>query len=99
MTKNIGVCKGRHDIPAVTCGYVFPHEIPAEMLVNPLALEEEALSKLNSLLSGNTNVNIYVSGLTVAVMATVNACKALGVKVTLMHFNRENGEYYPQEIK
>jgi hypothetical protein len=99
MTKNIGVCKGRHEIPSVTGGYIFSREIPAEMLVNPLALEDEALNNLSNLLSGNTDVNLYVSGLTVAVMATVNACKALGLKVTLMHFNRENGEYYPQEIR
>ena len=41
---------------------------------------------------------IYVTGLTVAVMAAVNAARALCESVVLMHYDRESGQYYPQKI-
>lgn len=47
-----------------------------------------------------TELVIYVTGLTVAVFATVNAAKALEfAKITLMHFDRESGQYYPQLVR
>ena len=45
-------------------------------------------------------LEIYVTGLTIAVFAIVNAAKAWGFeKITLMHYNRESGQYYPQEVR
>lgn len=41
---------------------------------------------------------IYVTGLTVALVAVINACLRVGISVTLMHFNRETGDYYPQDV-
>ena len=41
-------------------------------------------------------LHLYVTGLTPAVMAVVNVCIALGVHLTLMHYDRETGEYIPQ---
>ena len=45
------------------------------------------------------SVDLYVTGLTVALVAVLNVCRQEGVDVTLWHFNRETGEYYPQEVK
>lgn len=45
------------------------------------------------------HVNLYVTGLTVALIAALNACRDNGVTVTLWHFDRESGEYYPQDVR
>lgn len=44
-------------------------------------------------------INLYVTGLTVALVAVLNVCKQEGVKVTLQHYNRETGKYYSQEVQ
>ena len=45
------------------------------------------------------HVNLYVTGLTVALIAALNACRDNGLTVTLWHFDRESGEYYPQDVR
>lgn len=51
------------------------------------------------LICRDLTVNLYVTGLTVALIAALNVCRVLGLKVTLYHYNRETGSYYPQEVK
>lgn len=41
---------------------------------------------------------LYVTGLTVALVAAINACMRVGISITLMHFNQESGDYYPQDV-
>lgn len=47
----------------------------------------------------NADCIIYVTGLTVAVMAVVKAAFDSFDGVVLMHYNRESGQYYEQRIK
>ena len=42
---------------------------------------------------------IYGTGLTVALVAVINACLRVGISVTLMHYNRDTGSYYPQDVR
>lgn len=45
------------------------------------------------------DVVIYVTGLTAALIAALNACATLGVQsVTLMHFNKATGTYFNQKV-
>ncbi len=46
-----------------------------------------------------SKLNLYVTGLTVALVAVLNVTRELGIEVTLYHFNRETGEYYPQKVR
>src|SRR5690554_465878 len=41
---------------------------------------------------------IYVTGLTVAVLAVVKAAKILFEEVVVMHYDRDKGTYYEQEM-
>lgn len=41
---------------------------------------------------------VYVTGFTPCIGAVVNACIANGWHLTLMHYDRESGEYLPQKI-
>lgn len=45
------------------------------------------------------HIDLYVTGLTVALIAVINCCVDEGIALTLWHFNRESGEYYPQQVK
>lgn len=87
------LCEGRHNISEAVDGAIFENEL------NPLAvevMEEFALRKLESL--DLEKLNLYVTGLTVALVAVLNACHRLNIKVTLYHYDRESGEYYPQRV-
>lgn len=44
-------------------------------------------------------VNIYVTGLTIALISALNVCSDLGVKVTLYHWDYLKKDYFPQEIR
>ena len=89
--RKLGLCVGRHEIAGVN-EYIYPNEL------NPLDLngmEQQAKSKL----AGVSELTLYVTGLTIALICVVNVCKELNIKLTLMHYNRDNGDYYPQEVK
>jgi hypothetical protein len=43
-------------------------------------------------------LRLYVTGLSVALVAVINVCRWMGVDLTLLHFDRESGEYYPQMV-
>lgn len=47
---------------------------------------------------GCRDLVVYVTGLTAATAAVIAACAANGVHLTLMHFDRDSGDYKPQVI-
>lgn len=92
-TASMELCKARHNTPA-TDGAIFETE------VNPLdvpTLETQARECLENL--NITKLNLYVTGLTVALIAVLNVARELNIKVTLWHYNRETNDYYYQEVK
>lgn len=94
ITLNMGLCEGRHAIPQVTDGYIFPSE------VNPTdidALCDMACNKL-SLYDNEIAINLYVTGLTVALVTVINICRSNNIKLTLYHYNRDTNDYFPQEV-
>ena len=50
-------------------------------------------------LDPDLKINIYVTGLTVALIAALNVCRHEGLKVTLYHYDKESGEYFSQEVR
>lgn len=91
MTR-IGLCKGRHPMPVDN--YIFNDVVNP---LDPTGLEEEAKSVLSVL--DCSPIQLYVSGLTVALIAALNAAKVLEIEVVLMHFDRDNGTYYEQPVR
>lgn len=88
----LGLCQGRHEIPGLD-GYVFeeitdPTEVNSLLMHAKIKLDELQVEKLD----------LYVTGLTVALGAVIRACLDMDIPLTLYHFDRETGEYYPQEI-
>ena len=57
------------------------------------ACRREAYNKLKAL--DIKSLDLYVTGLTVALVSVLNACRQLGIVGTLYHYDREEGNYYP----
>lgn len=98
-TISIALCEARHDMPECVTGAIYPNT------VDPLDIAgiTETADVFMRDHSGDV-VNVYVTGLTVCTIAVVKAalmrlatdkpCPAL----TLWHFDRATGDYYPQTI-
>lgn len=81
------------------------HEMPLDMpaifksIDNVMDFEGMSAEAFHSLIDckGRTVV-IYVTGLTAAALAVANICNMLEVYPIFMHYNRDDGRYYPQFI-
>lgn len=94
VTASMSLCLGRHAIPEAVDGAIYPTE------VNPLEVDELEVKEMYILSAKHiTFLNLYVTGLTVALIAVLNICKELDIRVTLYHYDRESGKYYAQEVK
>ena len=87
----VGLCASRHSMPV--SGYIFPET------VDPMAFDamEQTASAFIDSMAGRDLV-VYVTGLTAATAAVIKVCALRGIGLTLMHYNRETGEYVPQKI-
>ena len=92
MKMRFGLIKGRHELPEVD-GYFFEGDVNP---LDPQGLEQEARKFLQSQ-PHIEEIDLYVTGLTVALIAAINVINPR-IKVVLYHFNRDTGEYYPQPV-
>lgn len=90
----VALCSGRHPIPQAVDGAIF-----GDVIDDPTNTIKMMMQARRALLNLEVKyVDLYVTGLTVALVAVLNAARALDISVTLYHYNRETGEYYPQEV-
>jgi len=97
MVKKVGLIKGRHALPPDVKDYIFEGALPSEHIVDNAWLTESAKKALLRL-GVRDEVLIYVTGLTQALIATLNACRAYGIKVYLMHYDRESKGWWAQGV-
>ena len=84
------LCDARHEMPE-NDGAIF------DTTIDPL--DVRGLERIaNRYVNGIEELTLYVTGLTVALVAVINACRIWNVKLTLMHYDRESGNYYPQKV-
>ena len=92
----MGLCRGRHDIPGVT-EYVYPNELdPANLGAIHEIARDMLIPKVEA---GMRHLNLFVTGLTVALVEVINFCRTHGIALTLWHYDRTLGLYYPQEVE
>lgn len=92
MKKIYALCEGRHQMSKKVEGAIFSNTL------NPLdidGMEKIASNKLEDV----QFLTLYVTGLSVALVAVINVCHQKGIELVLMHFDRVTGNYYPQEVK
>ena len=94
MTITVGLCASRHPMPVSE--YIFPETL------DPMAFDdmEKTASAFIAFIDGmaGNSLVVYVTGLTAATAAVIKVCALRGIGLTLMHYNRETGEYVPQKI-
>lgn len=98
-TINIGLCEGRHDIVVNNKRLKYFVFDKIEDVCNPKKIEEQAIESLNKFVTKDvTNINLYVTGLTVALISALNACKKLGITPKLFHYDKKKNKYFSQNI-
>lgn len=88
----VQLCEGRHECAGAKDGSIFPSVIDSP--TNTEYLEVYASIRLQ----GIKELNLFVTGLTVALVAVLNVCHEKGIKVTLWHYDRDTNDYFPQEV-
>lgn len=93
---HIGLCEGRHEIKQnngeALDGFIFSQvENPMDFL-NHFAVASAFFAKIKE-------CTLYVTGLTTLLTATLLAAEKAGVEsLTLMHYDRDSGNYLPQDV-
>lgn len=91
MHKTMVLCAARHEMPE-NDGAIFGTE------VNPLDIS--TLDRIaEERVEGLSELTLYITGLSVALVAVINACHKYNVVLTLMHYDRSSGCYYPQKVR
>ena len=90
-TYIFALCAGRHPIPGDPDA-IFPET------VDPLDLDGMFETAQRAIPVDCTDLKVYVTGLTVAMLTVVQVCLARGISLTALHFDRTSGEYYAQRV-
>ena len=92
----VALCESRHPMPEVVTGSVFGNECDFD-LGNLEVIAAEFIEREFGKIDGE--LVVYVTGFTPALVALINVCRKVGMsKLTLMHFDRNSGEYVPQNV-
>ena len=89
-TYSFGLCEGRHPMP-VREG-IFPQRVED---IRQDLLEKRADERIPQ---DCTHLEVYVTGLTIAMMAVVKVCARRGIHLTAYHFNNKYRMYTRQEV-
>lgn len=84
------LCAGRHTMPV-------DQAIFGE-IVDPTNIDELRQTAQAAIPEDCEALDLYATGLTVALLAVVQVCNDRGITLTVYHYNRENGEYFPQNM-
>lgn len=94
---NLGLCAGRHKIDGLY-DYIFDG-IEDVTDVNGIELEaSDSIDYILNSVSQVTHINLFVTGLTVALVAAIKEIQRRGITLTLWHYNRDSGTYFSQEL-
>lgn len=102
----VGLIKGRHNMPVSSYIFnevedMFDYELIREHIVYFINTEvgvKRAEDGIVYTSRGLKHLVVYVTGLTSVSCELVDVCNALGVPLTLMHYDRDTGDYRPQVL-
>lgn len=94
---SVALCESRHDIPEAIDGAIFPETIETPMDFD--ILREIASNSLTPAIKcGVKRINLYVTGLTPALLVVCNFLRENNAEIVTYHYNKANGEYLPLPI-
>ena len=86
------LCESRHEIPQAIDGGIFPNEITDPM--NMLGLYKTAKTRLDPMKKDGMKVlNLYVTGMSTALVTVVNYCLKNNVTLVTWHYDKKSGKY------
>lgn len=91
MEKTMVLCQGRHEMPVSE--FIFENTI--EDITDLDGMKKIIKAKL----IGVDKLVLYITGLTVAVVAVINYCCEKLINLTLLHFNSVTETYFPQVVE
>lgn len=105
-TIKIGLIKGRHEMPVHE--YIFDKVEDMfdydgirrhidKFIEENVGVESHGDGIIYSN-KGKSALTVYITGLTAVSCELVDVCNKLGVPLTLMHYDRDTGEYRPQVL-
>ena len=110
----VGLCAARHPMPVTEYIYpesVDPTDFSGmEKTAEDFILQHERLTVTERqaldqrygedvpCYTGKRSLVVYITGLTACTAAVIKVCALNGISLTLMHYDRESGEYLPQQI-
>lgn len=98
MDIQIGLAAGRHDLPVAD--FIF-NDGDITFPIDPVALQRVVARKFDDLRltpAGNHHVTLFVTGLTAATTAVIRVCFKAHHKLTLMHFDRDTGNWISDPV-
>ena len=90
VPMTMGTIKGRHPLPVDE--YVFDEDIKDIRDFDFMG------DKVHEKLRYCSALTLYVTGLTVVTTEICSYCSYNNIPLTLLHFDRETGEYFPQVV-
>jgi hypothetical protein len=90
----LGLVNGRHDMPVDR--YVLENVPDVTDMDGINKAVEASLASICE--DGNTELHLYVTGLTSVALATVGYCAKHNISVVAHHFNRDTGDYLTQGV-
>lgn len=90
IEMTLGLCENRHELSVELDGYIFPQVLDVKDFDKMQDIIFEKLINCKKL-------NLYVTGLTVALVEVYGFCVHNNIPLTLYHYDRETGGYYIQE--
>lgn len=91
MKHTFCLCDGRHTIPGDPPA-LFPNSVDPTDTVGLFDAADAAIP------ADCTDLDVYVTGLTPATLAVVDVCNQRGISMTALHFNRDTGGYFRQQV-
>ena len=90
IEMTLGLCENRHEPSVELDGYIFPQILDVKDFDKMQDIIFEKLINCKKL-------NLYITGLTVALVEVYGYCVHNNIPLTLYHYDRETGGYYTQE--
>ena len=86
------LCEGRHPFPEN------PKGIFGETIENPMDFDGLLKIADEAIPEGTTDLRVYATGLTAAMLAVVDVCEQRRINLTVLHYNTVDGAYYEQQV-
>ena len=93
-----GLIFNRHALPPHVKDYVWDYDFTSDEIVDIEWQEQYCIDWLNDNLKSGESLNLYVTGLTAALVSMINACHRSNVPLILWHYDRTSRDYYKQIV-